>query len=133
MDNELASRDTWLMARQANSPSLGPLAYLSCGESFVAVLEAPAASAAMPGNCVRDAAVEVELGRDMGSITAGGGNICPSSMAAACEVECRAAQERRALGKLLCRPVDMIVMDVERPLRAGLEDSALDAAFLDRV
>ena len=44
--------------------------YLDCGELAA---ELPEASDEMPGSCGRDADVEVELGREMGS-RVGGGN-----------------------------------------------------------
>jgi hypothetical protein len=43
--------------------------YLICGEL---VVELPDARDDMPGNCGRDADVDVELGRDMGSNVGGG-------------------------------------------------------------
>lgn len=54
--------------------------HLSCGE-FAA--EPPVASAAIPGSCAREACVDVELGRDMGSRVAGSvSNCAPSSIRA---------------------------------------------------
>lgn len=54
--------------------------YLCCGASAVALL---AAREAMPGSCctLADAEVDVELGREMGSI-GGGGRTCASSIMA---------------------------------------------------
>jgi hypothetical protein len=64
---------------ESNSPRVHTLAYLVC-ESVIGAVAA--ASAAMPGNCVNDAAVDVELGRDMGSTAGGGGSNGVSSMSA---------------------------------------------------